>query len=522
MIYIRSLLGINLLILSLLLYLPSVMAVETNTVAPENAVTITGENITETDFNNLSENNTNLTSDDETLRFSLQHRLIKLLSNQVIAIKFEQLASKPVILLEKLKENFSDILAQHEKPLRIETDLNILLPAEAIAKIGELPPVSIKTNINEDGSGQSKLTFPSYQRTIPDEGSFDWKGAEGQFTFSNQFKDLTAEIDILGFGIMDDEFSLSFGKTTAKSNFDEELSPTTLDVTLSSITIKDGADSFNLADLVSSFVINKTKQGLDLFNFYLKIKHFDFNDAEFNLNIDNLVINSYSKDNNELIDYILETQLRKITLPQKLPKEISEISYEGNFALRHLDASSLLQFQNTFNEAEDDSVMFMMLLGKSMELAPKIIGNSPEIALTKLLINTPQGNLNGKISIVINGEKLTAEQIVAMDTAAMFNATEIDAEFNISQILLKLIIATQNYNESKAKTYPSEQILTEEQISELQTQAQSAADGIIYLIISQKFLVEQGDNYQVVVKLRDSKLLINGQEVPLDALAHFM
>ncbi|MCK5720085.1 MAG: DUF945 family protein, partial [Thiomargarita sp.] len=199
-----------------------------------------------------------------------------------------------------------------------------------------------------------------------------------------------------------------------------------------------------------------------------------------------------------------------------------EISYEGNFALRHLDASSLLQFQNTFNEAEDDSVMFMMLLGQSMELAPKIIKNSPEIALTKLLINTPQGNLNGKISIVINGEKLTAEQIVAMDTAAMFNATEIDAEFNISQILLKLIIATQNYNESKAKTYPSEQILTEEQISELQTQAQSAADGIIYLIISQKFLVEQGDNYQVVVKLRDSKLLINGQEVPLDALAHFM
>ena len=126
----------------------------------------------------------NEASSEDSLRFTLQHRIANgnPIPQETIAIPFDKITTRPVVVLETLKQSFIKLLEKQTKPVQIDTTIDFLLPAGVTQKIGKLPVLSIKTNVNSDGTGKSDLLIAAEKREIKDgnhKASLDWKGLNG-------------------------------------------------------------------------------------------------------------------------------------------------------------------------------------------------------------------------------------------------------------------------------------------------------------------------------------------------------
>ena len=112
---------------------------------------------------------------------------------------------------------------------------------------------------------------------------------------------------------------------------------------------------------------------------------------------------------------------------------------------RRLNGAALLEIQNKTRELRQQQgsmspeMMQMAIVGKLMEVLPKITANSPEIALSQLTVRTQDGSLEGNMRIAIDGKKpfsfSKVDEIVAALTA--------DANFTITKTLINKLMEIQ-------------------------------------------------------------------------------
>jgi hypothetical protein len=425
------------------------------------------------------------TSSGETLSFTLQHRFNggEPLPSETIEIPMLLVWDDLSVIIKELKKNFSKHLEKQTKPVQIDTQLEFLFSKDCF---GNLPPVSLKTNINKDGVGKSKVVFGAYRHDVPEKcgkALIDWKGLNGQFTFTDQFENLTMALNFAGF-VQQDEFAVSFGKETSLSGtFDADLRLTQMNWNLPSCQIRDNEGKFDWQAVTLNANLEKTPKGLESYNLdYFKVGHVDWTEVGFKISLDGWAGKMLGELQKDVLNYSLPMQIDKMVISGTEPKEALVLSKIGaELAFLRLDEEALLMHQTlearTAAQTEDLRPSFLMF--QYFEMAQKLVAKSPEVALNRLTMTTPTGNLQGNLNIRLDGKKVT--NIFAMP--ALISALQANATFTIGKGLLEQIV--------------------------------SALE--VYFI--KALLIDAGDgNYKLVADLKDGLLTINGLQIPLDAL----
>jgi uncharacterized protein YdgA (DUF945 family) len=470
-------------------------------------------------------------SSKDTLRFTLQHRLNggEPLPIETIEIPLKKFKANPLVFLKVLKQNFSKHSEKRTKPVQIDTKLEFLLPAAANQKLGKLPPLSIKTNIDSDGAGKSDLVFPAFRRVVHQQIGMgkviiDWKGLNAQFTFTETNQTLVSNIAGLLLENEEKALSASLGNTTISGQFDANWVPTQMDLNLLTLNVRDNsglnAKLFNLHDLSIKFDSHKTRKNLELAQLNFKVGHLDLSYDDFKSSLDGLALRAYGDEaQGGVINYTLLTQIDRLVFPTpgtfgKIGKT-SWVSYVGNLVFRRLDEEALSVLQTTAKQLRhktvDPTTIGFIMLGKLMEEAPKLLAKSPEIALTQLSVKTPTGNLQGNASVRLDGKKATSLDLAVLRSALLGQVT-----FSISKRLLKQTLANQIYDSIRKEVAEDKQQLGEDDLAFLKQQAQAASEQQISMFVTLNWLVDRGDgNYEIVADFKNNKLMVNGVVMPL-------
>jgi hypothetical protein len=417
-------------------------------------------------------------SPEDALGFTLQHRFNdgEPLPTETIKISRNKIKENPLIILEALKQNFSKHLENQTKPVQIDTELELLLSAQTTQALGKLPKVSIKTHVESDGSGTSDLVFPAYRREVPEKfgkGLIDWKGLNGQFSFTNQFENITAVLNLAGFTAEEEgKFAASLGKTTFSGTFDADFRPTQMNLSLPSFKAGENNEQLDLQAMTLKLNVDKTPKGLELNNMNFNVGHVGFSEPGFKTNLDGLTLTTAGSVQNDVINNTLQTQIDKLVIiSDKAPA--LELSHVGKLAFSRLDEQALLALQTTAHQLrgqEYHPMLLMIMLGQFMAVAPKLVAKSPEIALTPFTVTSSKGNLQAQLNIRLDGKNVTE-----LAKPALIKALQAQLNLTIAKELLKQDITALNVNFIKG------------------------------------WLVDAGDgNYKFNAELKDSKLTVNG------------
>lgn len=484
-----------------------------------------------TDNSSSPENTANKSSEEEAvatnpekmLRFTLQHRFNggTPLPVETVAIPTQEIEDRPQIILESVRQNFSKHLEKQTKPLQIDTEVEFLLPAKATQAIGKLPKLTLKTYIESNGSGKSELVIPADKREIvkpggDDKARINWKGLNGHFTFTDKFESITSQLKFNGLTLETDKgVSSSSGEINFSGIFDAHFMPSQIDFSWPSASSKSADYQSNLQNFIFNFKLEKAPNGLDLGKLNFKIGHWNFTREEkfilddFAFTIDNQYLD-------EVVNFTWQTKIGKLSLPEEIAfNKDSELSYAGELVFRRLDADALLKLQQTVYELQsqtENPMIFMVLLGKIMEVTPKLLAKSPEIALNQFNLKTAQGNLQGQGSVRLDGTKATS-----LEQSVLLSALQAQAEFSIGKKLLEQVLDRYVYDTMLEDTEINKEP-TEAELAELHKQARTQREQRIKGYLEHKWLVESDDNnYKLVAQLKEGKLTLNGQEVSLPA-----
>jgi len=442
---------------------------------------------------------------EDTLRFTLQHRINggDPLPIETIEIPLKEIKENPLVFLRVVRENFSKLLEKQEKPVQLDTELEFLLSAEAEQLLGKLPTLSIKSKKDNEESSESYLEIPAYRR----EGLIDWKGLTAQLTLTENLKTLSLNFAGLLFEDKKLSASLSLGESSFSGEFNANKTPTKMDLSLPMLQVRKHAYLLNVHDLSSKLTTNQSSKDLKLGHLNFKVGHLDVSRDKSKYSLDGLAVTADGEEaQGGVINYTLQTQIDTMTL-----KEVSGVSLVENWEFRNLDEEALAELQTTAREnrrqIKNPKTIIVTMLNKLREVLPKLAAKSPEIALTELIVKTPNGNaVQSNASVTLNGK-----------ATSLSKALQVQGAFSISKDWTKRILAKITFY-TMLKDFGDMQ-LSEDNLAFLKQEAEAASEQQISMFVSLKWLVDMGDgNYKIVVALKDNKLNVNGVEMPLPLL----
>lgn len=202
--------------------------------------------------------------------------------------------------------------------------------------------------------------------------------------------------------------------------FDKYFFPTKLDFTLPvfKLNIKDVVIDLN--DLGFTFKKDKTNKGLELANIRAWAKKMFVHVPEENalVNLENFEEVTENQQEGDVINSVVRSHFDRLTLPKRMTKTAEDLNlrYNSTLEFNRLDAESLLALQKHFyelrasgmfdqifqtngKEAEDAAAtaggMFAMaMMGKMIEIAPKLMARSPEMLLSQFNLSSEKSEIN--------------------------------------------------------------------------------------------------------------------------------
>lgn len=457
------------------------------------------------------------------LIFTLQHSFngSEPLPSETIEIPLQQLEKNPLVFLKTLKKHFSKLLEKQSLPVEIDSKLDFVLPAEAIEALGQLPSISIKTNVNSDGSGKSDLVFPAYLREVPEKfgkGLIDWKGLDAQFTFVDKFEKLNASVNIIGLLIeAEQQFRISLGTSHLSGNFDSQFIPTQLEFNLPSFSIRDYSKfALDLNEFIFKIKRNQSQKGLQLGTMDFQFGHLEILEmAKNNLKstIKGLSVSAEGKEHNGLVNYKLHTKIDKLQVPTKVNLgQGSDEGFVAEIVFRNLDEATLVALQKDaigLKNQNNPQKAMMLLSQKLLDMSTQFLASSPEIGFT-LKVDSSKGNFDGNVGLILSGNKITSLNLPTL--AALLQAK---ANVIVSQTLLAQLVETQILTKMQKSVADENKTLSEDELVFLTKQAKQAAQQQLQMFVGMNLLVDSGDgNYRLVAKFKDKKLNLNGADMP--------
>jgi uncharacterized protein YdgA (DUF945 family) len=454
------------------------------------------------------------TSEENSLGVIFQHHLTRngygvTLPKETAVIPHDKIGTNPLFFFELLKQKWSQ-LAMLRKPVQASTVIELLLPRRAASDLGKLPVLFMETDIDNEGIGKSDLVWFPYQHEITegegrDNTLVDSKGLKAQFSFSDKFESLTAQLSLLGFTATETsgKGAASLGETTFSGTFDADLMPTEMSLKVPTFKFNihkqyENAE-VNLQDLAFNVDVTKTSNGLKLVEVDAQVGHFLFRKNDSNFRLENLVVKNDFDEQGDVINLTVQAQISKLRPPKALTSGNDEFaSYVGQIALRRLDAEALLALQTTAHKLckQGSNPRFEQeMIEKFLEVVPQLLAKSPEIALTDTL-ETSKGNLQASLSVSIDGAKVTSLK----SPLALIPALQAQASISIDKTLLEQALT----------------ILEKESPTEARK-----IRGQIQMFVAINWLVETDDSYKSAAEFKNGQLTVNGQQMPVSSLLYF-
>jgi len=477
----------------------------------ENSAAATGENDEE-----MGEITEEVVKPEGIQSFTVEHRI------KETVLPKQTIDANPLTLLQTLKTDILAQLKERGKPLSISTDVGVVFSEELAKNLGgEIPSMSVKTNVDAESKGKSEFTLPALKRDLPAQkdqgkGSFDWKGLQGTLAFTDKFDNLAITVNADGFVVMANDSLVELGKTSFIGELDTDLLPLSFDFTMPSFKVSDKKDQFQMdvQGVVANAKTKKLTGGLDLSEGSFKISQVSFNQANSKGELHDFELKGEGELQGNTVRYTLNTKMGKLTLPEEAIGEKLDLSYVGNLEFRRLDAVALAEIQKTARDLQkqqhsgviSQEMLGIAMLGKAMEITPKLLAKSPEFALTEFAIKTAQGSLQGKATIGIDGKKATSLD----DFSKLMTAVQGQADFSMTKTLLEKVTMGMLHEQ-----FAGEQPESAKNSADLQKKVKTASDEHIKELLAKKYLVEAGDSYKLVAVFKEGQLTINGQPIEL-------
>lgn len=441
---------------------------------------------------------------DEILGFTLQNTV-----NDGSPLETKQVKPNPLVLLEFFTNSLRELLQQHGKPLQVNTNIKMLVSGKIAKQLGELPTLTIKTNVDSQGKGQSDLTIPEF-RLVDKEGSLNWQGLTGQLRFPEKFDTLSVALKAAALTVEEaGKFSLSISPMTLNGVLDADLFPTQGDFSLPALKMVEHKNEVNVKEVSLNFKTDQTNSGLQLGGGSFKIGQIGvMAEGSSKVMLKGLELVSSSAEQDNLVTTSVHSRINQLAVNEVVPGENLDISYASDLEFRRLDAQAVLEIQKTMRDMQkqlqagtiSEEMLGIVIVGKLMEMAPKLLAKSPEIALSQLSLKTKEGELRGEVTVSIDGKKVTA-----LDVNHLLMGAQAQADFDISKALLEKMFATAQAGKHKHPKPKSGEKSPAQQIQSL---------------VDQKILVAAGeDNYKLSATFQNGKLTLNGQERPVPFLS---
>lgn len=448
---------------------------------------------------------------------TLQHRINAADTPQPIT----QIKADPLILLQTFKQDIIGIIHTNGKPLKITSEIKLLLSETLSKQIGELPSVTVETNIDADGKGLSKIVFPAYQHVEPAAGeikkfTIDFKGMDAQLEFTEDFVTSNYHIDFSGLSI-EEEGQYKFGqdKTSSEGKFDADFVSLRALANLSKIEFNNSQEAVKILieNGFSETTLEKLKNAVEVQTGSLKLGKFELQYGDTQSKFDRLEANFGAPEQADTVDFFLNSKCNGTILPKEVVQESLTLHYNSQLVIRHLAAASIVELQQSARDFEKQRVkgtisqetMYLMLFSKFMEIAPKLAIKSPELALNDFSLKTNHGQLIGNTSLGIDGAKFKSLE----DVPSLINALQMQADLTISKKLLQQFLTSiyeLGIEDDKTDKKQSKQAVT--------SQIAKEVAHIIDELLKEKWLVEQADDYHFVASLKANKFIVNGTEKP--------
>jgi len=425
----------------------------------------------------------------------------------------------PMILLQTLKE---DIMAQVEKQgesFTMQTEVIGVWSEQFADSWGKLPPLTITTEVDETGNGKSKINLPAFKEVLPDpegvdnDATVDWKGLQGQLTFTEKFADLKADLTMQGLSIKEEgkNFTFDVAKTALKGEFDADLMPTALHFELPSLKAIDDEVQMAIQGVVFKSQPKSIEQDIKLSTGEFKIEELKVTEDDMTSSYKDVVLSADGDLKEAGIVYKISTKIGNLKMPKAMFDDLMDLdlSYVGDLELRRLDPSVVKQLQETAHNLQQQrqsgeipaDMVSLTWMAKLTELTPALLKKSPEVALSPLQLKTADGKLDGEITVSMDGKKMADFE----DFSKLMEALQVQADFSITKVLLEKTMTAVMANQM-AGGMSEEEALKE---------AQNFTDKQIKGYIEQKLLKEAGDNYELSANYKEGKFTVNGQEMPL-------
>ena len=487
-------------------------------------------------------------------RFTLQHRFNggEPLPKDTIEIPVKAFAGNPWASLKAIKQNFSKHLEKQGKPAEIDTTFTFLQFPKEMQITGQLPLSHMKTTVNSDGTGKSTWNTPAYQLEFAEgdhKGTFNWHGGEVQFSFTDKFESISSQFKFSKITFKTPEgLSVSVGKSTGNSVFNAQFELTemnfkfpaevrygdkfslslgetsfsqtgkfgqmTLNLPSLKMREKDSQFEMNLRDMIFNYNAEQTNTGLKLGNFTLKTGYSDIRQDTFRYSETDWIWTMTSEEKKGVVNYLLKSQTGKMKLSIDSILALDFDKEVGSLAFRNLDAEALLVLYTMIHDVlesgntEDPTVLFGSL-GQLMMLIPQVLAKSPEIAIAEAL-ETTMGNVQGDITVRLNGAKATT-----LNIPTLISALQAQANIVISKKLLKKILPSFLVLEMQEQLKLKGEETTAADLVQLQKKAKAASEKLIRDLVNFGILVKAGNNYRLNADYQENRLKVNGQEMSL-------
>jgi uncharacterized protein YdgA (DUF945 family) len=385
----------------------------------------------------------------------------------------------PVGLLSKGTLDPKPVMAVIETKAEITTDTE----EEYAGLINSLPPLNFETSLALSGHGTTVVSIQSVYKKLQDGKTLKWSGLNGVINFTPDLTEVISDINSSNIEIEDDTFRVYISGIDINSNLNYPASNYTNPLGDVEVKIEEFSSEgkeegeLNKVTLTNLQFTGSTNQNGNLFN------------HTHSLGFETLIVsgNSYGPG-------IYELELRNINKGafEEIQKELNK------------DQST--QEPATASEA---------LWAQIMKSLPQLLEGSPEIELTKLNIETGDGELQGHALISANGNDLDNPELAA-NPIFLLAAVTAEVKLSVSKPLLENVL----------KDYKIEEITDEKKSrneelpgdKELQDLGKAKAQSEIKQMVDQNILILKDGNYVIEAAYKLGQITLNGNPLNLNSL----
>jgi len=358
---------------------------------------------------------------------------------------FEQDPFGPLLKLIRKGAELAD--ARPIKPAQVTQEIAWVLPEEPTRVLGEIPPLRILSTALWGGGGKSKIEMAPFQRKIDDNGdtgTLDWKGIVGELSYKDPALTAAAgQFKAPGLHVVaDGEGEFNLRDLSLAFDLDADALPRKVDFKLPEMRLNSNEDgNFLLSDMSVKGEVHEARPGLDLGEGAFRIKGFTFERGEEKVEMKGLEIGAESKLQGERVSYTVGLGVERLAVSAAVnPAGADEFRFHSNLAFEGLDAGAVAELQKTMREIQlqqragtlSDEMLGMVIMGKMMELMPRLWQASPQIAWRDVHFSSSHGEVSGNLVLKVDGSK----KLDPSNPAFLQSAVSGEADVTLSRSLL--------------------------------------------------------------------------------------